>query len=332
MSIGFAMRSVLPLLLVGLGVFHGRAESAPPPMRDPVLTEVIEVVKAKALNASAVDWPVLERDTDALMRAQSGEEGRTVAIRRVLAALADGHSTYRPPAQTSSSPSAGADVSSVRRPDANPPPPIAAFADDGPFGRLILNRWSGPNDAVPVATSVVRDTLAKAVAVNPCGLIIDLSTNSGGNMWPMMGGIAPLYDEGTLETFENRHGDRQAVNVRDGVLRMNNAVFPRVDGLVSLPTAPKHIAILLGTRTASSGEITALGFKGQGNVRFFGRPTAGATTANTSIRLSNGGQLALTTARILDRSGTHHQGPVLPDVVSDAPARDAAAWLGARCR
>lgn len=126
---------------------------------------------------------------------------------------------------------------------------------------------------------------------------------------------------------------------RDVGLHGDRPDWPRVhgeaDALVAATTplaqAPRHIALVAGPRTASSGEILALGFKGQDNVRVFGRPTAGATTANRSFRLANGGLLALTTSRILDRNGLHHAGPVIPDVDTASPLPAARAWLAEGC-
>lgn len=146
----------------------------------------------------------------------------------------------------------------------------------------------------------------------------------------MMGGIAPLYDDGVLETFQGRRDERQVVNVHAGLLRMGDSVFPRVE-LPELVRTPRRVAILLGSGTMSSGEILALGFKGQRNVRFFGQPTRGLTTANQTIRLANGGMVGLTTAYILDRKGAVHHGSVLPDEVTDQPLQAARAWLVRQC-
>lgn len=325
----------IPRFIFVFAAFAAATRAAPGPSappRDPVLAQVIDVAKARALNAPAVDWPAVEQAADALTAAKPGEDGRTAAIRHVLRALADGHSHYVPPRPPQTGVSGTATASSPAKAAARERPPIATAATDAQFGRLVINAWTGDNDAVTVAAGTVRHALAQALAVDDCGLIIDVASNGGGNMWPMMGGIAPLYDEGALETFESRAGGRQAVNVRDGLLRMGDTVYPSADGLVPLHAKPRYIAVLLGKQTASSGEITALGFKGQRNVRFFGRPTAGATTANSSIFLSNGGKLALTTARILDRTGVVHTGPVLPDVATDDAMGEATAWLASSCR
>jgi carboxyl-terminal processing protease len=147
----------------------------------------------------------------------------------------------------------------------------------------------------------------------------------------MMGGIAPLYDEGPVLSMESRDGARMRVDVLDGRLHRRGEVFPVADGLPALIAAPQAIAVILGPRTASSGEILALGFRRQANVRFFGASTAGATTSNWSVRTPNGGLLAITASRLLDRSDVVQAGPLIPDEPSETPLSAAAAWLDTQC-
>jgi hypothetical protein len=291
---------------------------------DAPLSQAIALVKEKALNAPSVDWPVIETEAAAKFLASPDEPGRTAAIRHVLAALKDGHSFYRPPA------SVPTDATRLSRPA---PLPIALTdVTTSKYGRLAINSWSGERASMLAATTLVRKELRKALSVDDCGLIVDVSSNSGGNMWPMMGGLAPVYEDGVLETFQNRTGAPGVVSVQSGVLRMNESAFPQIDGVPKLDRKPRFVAVILGKRTASSGEILALGFKHQENARFFGQATAGATTANWSTGLSNGGLLAITTSRILDRTGAVHTGPLVPDEVSDQPVHAAEAWLTESCR
>lgn len=308
-------------LMMGLTSLAAHARAS-----DVVVDEVVRLAKEKALNRDVPDWPVVEREAHALAAASPGEDGRTAAIRRVLASLQDHHSSYRPPMQA-----AQATPSRSAGPPSSARPPIAvADLQPGRPARLVINAWSGGSEDVVNATQVVRSELNKALSGSKCGLVIDVSANHGGNMWPMMGGIAPLYDDGVLETFESVTGERQVVNVKDGVLRMNESPFPRAE-LNPVPTLPKRIALIIDSGTASSGEILVLAFKGQKNVRSFGQQTAGASSANKSIRLSNGGFLALTTARILDRTGTAHVGPVLPDVATEQAPHAASEWVAKGC-
>lgn len=323
-------RPSLLALLACLALTGADSPTPSPPPLDPVVAQVIALAKARALNAPNVDWPTLESDPSLRFDAARGEAGRAQAIGHVLAQLADRHSFYMPPRATSDEPS-GPHVAGVERLDA---PAIAAHdTTPGGFGRLTIRGWAdSDDDAMRVATRLVRAELLAALATRPCGLVVDVAGNGGGNMWPMMGGLAPVYGDGTLVTFEARNAPPQVVNVRGGVLRMNDDAFPRVDDLPALERAPRAVAVIIGRLTASSGEILALGFRGQKKVRFFGSATAGLTTANSTIRLANGGLLALTTARLRDRAGAVQNGPLLPDEPTREPIAAADAWLAEQCR
>ncbi|KRA45154.1 S41 family peptidase [Pseudoxanthomonas sp. Root630] len=299
---------------------------------DAVLDKVIGLARTQALNGAQPDWPAVEREAYARLAATPGEDGRTAAIRFVLASLKERHSVYYPP-RTGAAPanSGGSRSQAMSAVPATTTPIALAHTDEGAIGRLTINSWSGNgDDATAIAARSVRHALIEALADSRCGVIVDVANNTGGNMWPMMSGIAPLYDEGVLESFQGRDGVRHPVRMQDGRMLIGDVV--RVAAIPApLPRIPSHVAVILGPRTMSSGEILAIGFKRQRNVRFFGRPTGGFTTSNNSYRLENGGMLALTTARILDRSGAVQHGPVLPDEVTDQPLEAARAWLQAQC-
>lgn len=310
------------LSMLGAGLVGSPPSLEAQATADPVLSQAIAFTREKAFKAPSVDWPTVEAEATAKWLAAPGEDGRTAAIQHVVTALKDGHSSYRAPDTFKS------DSGAMRH---SPAEPIArADVAAGRYGRLAIRGWSGDASQIPAATALVRNELRRAMSINSCGLIVDVATNWGGNMWPMMGGLAPLYEEGTLETFEGRDG-KMIVNVRDGSLRKNDDVYPLVEALPSLDAKPKFVAIVIGRRTASSGEILALGFKHQGNTRFFGQATFGATTANSSMRLPNGGRLAITSARIRDRAGNVQHGPLIPDELSEQPLHAAQDWLAERC-
>lgn len=307
-------------------VFTASAHAA-----DAVLDKVIALARTQALNGDQPDWPAVEREAYARLAATPGEDGRTAAIRFVLASLRERHSIYFPPRNAASPVDTGTPrPQAVSAVPATSIPIALAHTDEGVIGRLTINSWSGDQQAAVGATHLVRNALNEALSAGRCGLIIDVASNMGGSMWPMIGGIAPLYDEGVLEYFERRDGTRTPIRRRNDQVLNGDAARSAID-LPPLERQPSHIAVILGPKTMSSGEILAIGFKGQRNVRFFGRPTGGYTTSNSSIPLDNGGMLALTTSRILDRSGAVQHGPVLPDEVTDQPLDAARAWLQARC-
>ena len=92
------------------------------------------------------------------------------------------------------------------------------------------------------------------------------------------------------------------------------------------------IAILTDEWTGSSGEAVLLAFRGLENVRSFGSPTAGYASTNTVFRLYDGTQIVLTVgADVALRTGeVFCEEPIPPDVLTDSPEREAAAWIRSR--
>jgi carboxyl-terminal processing protease len=100
-------------------------------------------------------------------------------------------------------------------------------APDGPpTGRILNGRYAlltvpamtGNDQAV---STYVRDG-AQAVRhldqAHPCGWIIDLRPNTGGNMWPMLTTLAPLLTGPTLGYFVGAPGRRTPWTLRNGQL------------------------------------------------------------------------------------------------------------------
>ncbi|WP_265799488.1 S41 family peptidase [Pedobacter sp. MC2016-05] len=66
--------------------------------------------------------------------------------------------------------------------------------------------------------------------------------------------------------------------------------------------------------TGSSGEVTALAFKGKENTIFIGGNTAGYTTGNVTWPLPFGSLIALPTGYDSDRDGNYYP-YIVPDIV-----------------
>lgn len=155
-------------------------------------------------------------------------------------------------------------------------------------------------------------------------VILDLQQNSGGDIYPMLAGLATLLPDDDLFQFIYKDGSKETFNLAQ-------------KGLSKIVANPKKmaikkravpIAILIDGQTASSGELTALAFKNLPNVKVFGQATAGYTSGNIPYPLYDGALLQLTTSRIQDRSGKIYENtPIEPDQVSYHPLEDAQNWL-----
>ena len=157
-----------------------------------------------------------------------------------------------------------------------------------------------------------------------CGVVVDLRGNTGGDMGPMLAGLAGLLPDGEALAFVDKHSQRPVII--DGHHVRGGGTPASVDG------AGQHdlpVAVLVDARTASSGEMTMLAFRGLDDTRSFGMPTAGYTSANTVVTMPDGAQLMLTVAQAKDRTGEiFHDVPVRPDEVIDSdPMGEARQWL-----
>jgi len=161
----------------------------------------------------------------------------------------------------------------------------------------------------------------------PCGWIVDLRANHGGSMGPMLTVLAPLLAGDTLGYFVYPSGRRTPWALRDGQLFVGDrADSPRTNRYrLSRPAPP--VAILIGTPTASAAEATLISFRGQPDVRSFGRPTHGLATANVVHRLSDGAYLQITVADEADRTGHVYpeHSPIPPDQSTPAPPQNGSA-------
>ena len=176
------------------------------------------------------------------------------------------------------------------------------------------------------------DTAAKGLVdnmPNSCGAIIDLRDNDGGDMGPMLAGVSSLLPDGTVMQFKNRYTTTDVKIDGSSVTGGGTNTTAASKGKFT----DKPVAILTNKDTASSAEATVLSFRGLSNARTFGQPTAGFTSANVPIEMPDGASLVITMAKDVARTGEEFaEEPINPDVTTDKPAEEAAAWLKQQCR
>jgi hypothetical protein len=150
------------------------------------------------------------------------------------------------------------------------------------------------------------------------GWIVDLRENTGGNMYPMIAGLGPLIDNGTLGHFISSNNKREYKwyyeNGKCGagietVVNIKDYYFPK--------NRNAKIAVLVGPNTASSGEMTAISFIGKSNTKLFGQPTAGLTTANQGFKLSDKSTLLLAVSTVSDRNDKKYLQSITPNIICD---------------
>lgn len=218
------------------------------------------------------------------------------------------------------------------------------------YGYVRVPTFAPVNGGSPSQIMAFADTLQGLVravdAKAPCGWIVDLRHNGGGNMWPMLVGIGPILGEGdNLGAFVDANAFVTHWFYRNGfagTVSSDNTKFvsastSKAPYVVRVANAP--VAVLTDRFTASSGEAITVAFRGRPNTRSFGAPTYGVPTANAGHPLVDGAYLWLMSALDADRAGTQYIDPLPPDEMVDTsapPATDdvvaltAMRWLASQ--
>ena len=329
-----ATNITLGLLVSGSGEATARGlriEAQPRHMPDPPVSPAVQLfldsayatVRQHSLWRDTVTWSIVERDFRAIAAGAQAPVEAYPAIRYLLKSLGDHHSSLVLP-------SAAQALSTGNR--ANPPA-LVRVQEDG-VGYVSVPAYAGQEQAAMVEFArSLQDSLSADLPHASCGWIIDLRGNSGGNMWPMLGGLRPFLGEVGIGSFVTADGGGPPWHARDRV-----DVTPS-SALLSLDSA--YVAVLTGPGTGSSGEAVTIAFRGRPRTRSFGLPTAGLSTANQLYPLPDSSMIALTVAVNADRTGTRFGERVAPDEVvapaaagtsADPQLERAVGWLRSQAK
>jgi C-terminal processing protease CtpA/Prc len=192
------------------------------------------------------------------------------------------------------------------------PLPIAELVQDR-FGLIRFPRCCTPGYDGAYAESAQASICEVQAAAAPCGWIVDLHLDDGGNMWPMLAGIGPILDEGPTGAFQ-RLRENSFWSYQDGAASLDGEIQFQVDDPIC-PLEDEHppVALIIGPNTMSAGEAIVVAFRGRPNTRSFGEATAGLTTGVSEFELSDGAVIALSTSLLLDRDGLLYDEPLQPD-------------------
>jgi hypothetical protein len=331
------MRTVFAFLLVGAtmvapaAIAVYAAQSSPAPMSPEAkayLDQAITLFREQHINSAKMDWPALTQEAYAAAAGAKTTADTYPAIRLIIKELSEKHTLFVEPDE------ARADMTGHASGNAKPPPllvPQAVRLANG-IGAIRLYGMMGSVDDAKRYSEVGKNELTALRGQGVCKFILDLRDDTGGNMYPMIDAVSELLGDGVLGTFEDAQGRSSPWLLQNGKTT--------VGGPVDAPPAASGgaasawpVAVLIGPKTASAGEYTAMSFEGRRNTRFFGAPSAGYVTANQPVRLSDGAIIAMTGAWGLDRTGKKYIDRITPDEETSAGAatEDAAMkWLMAQ--
>jgi C-terminal processing protease CtpA/Prc len=315
-----AVRLRYGLVLSGSGLAELRrlrlvaaaAPSAPiAPAAQAFLDSALALVKSNAYWRDTVSWSSVEPDVRSLAADAQTTDEVYPAIRHLLTRLGDHHSFVM-------SPSAATAWRSVA-PDTTARAGVQMSLLDQETGYLRMPGFSsGEAGTIRRYETTIHQELLESLHRVSCGWIIDLRANGGGNMWPMLGALAPFLGRGPLGAFKGSDG----VSRQRWYAQVAGGVAPPAQ-LAGLESA--YVAVLTGPRTASSGEAVAIAFRGRARTRSFGEATAGFANANMPVLLPDGGLMMIMGSIDVDRDGHDYGHEVVPEeIVPSQPGSDAA--------
>lgn len=175
----------------------------------------------------------------------------------------------------------------------------------------------------------MQSVIQNLSASNIKGWIIDLRENTGGNMEPMIAGLGPLFDSGSLGSLVDVNRNKDSWKYQNGTYFWESESLVSVSSPVVLSDdLPK--AVLIGPQTGSSGEIVAISFIGNRKTKTFGQPTWGLTTGNGAFDLPDGARMMLASTIMADRNGNLYLQSIKPDsLIEDNKKDDEDAVLNA---
>jgi len=288
------------------------------------LAAAVGLLQKYHLNRDKVDWPSLTQKAQTLILNPANASGAYGPIRYIIAQLGIEHTQLLTANQIKAI-NTGQRAGAARPPRVTPP---QGYLLAGGIGLIEEKFLTGRNEEERQYEMAARQALDRFTAKGICRFIIDLRGNSGGNMYPMIAGVSALLGKGPYGYFNNVDQPETAW-VWPG--NMGNIEARIAAQPAWLSRAP--VAVLLDGFTASSGEFTAMAFRGRRNTRFFGEDTAGLLSANRAFPLPDGASLLVSTGWGSDRNHVSYKTVMSPD---EATARgqetlDAAiAWLKAQ--
>lgn len=187
--------------------------------------------------------------------------------------------------------------------------------------RIAYIRIPGNNDfAFKQVDSIANDITGHINKINSTKIkawIIDLRTNTGGNMYPILLGLKEFIGNenivfGGFRNSKNESSGRW--EIKNGKMLIDGIELSRKVRLERPIRKAIPIVILTSCYTASAGEMTAISFIGRKNTFIVGEPTAGYTTAVQGFTINDNAGLNLATDYVHDRNLNVYKNEILPDI------------------
>jgi carboxyl-terminal processing protease len=284
------------------------------------LNNMIELMRTNSINRATIDWRSFRDEVFQVAGGAQTIAELNPAIRTAITLLRDGHSSYR---------SVTGQVVFVGTRSCVPGT-VAAVQPPSNIGMVRVGAFSGAGDAATTFARQIQDAIAAADRDDLIGWVVDLRSNGGGNMWPMIAGVGPLLGDGPLGYFISPNNIESPWEYRNGSSLSGGFAVTTVSPPYRLRRPQPRVAVLSNIGIASSGEATLIAFRLRPNTRSFGEATCGLSTSNTTYQLTDGALLNLTSAVMADRARNRFGDRIAPDeefTDQTQAVQRAIAWL-----
>ncbi|MFJ6894499.1 S41 family peptidase [Streptomyces hokutonensis] len=266
------------------------------------LSKALDIMEEHSLLRREVDWADLRNKAFAQARGARKPTDTYGAISSALRSLGDAHSSLsepKPAKEQLASPAV--DLHELE----------GRSLKNG-IGYLSLPGARGSQEAYDKYVQRGRAAVAKADENGACGWVVDLRSETGGGMWPVLAVVGPILGDGKVGMFVDADGKKYTWSIKNGASYEDGISQGWSDARPVARSSPP-VAVLTSQGTASAGEAIVVAFRGRPNTRSFGEPTRGVPTGNKAYRLSDTALINLTEAKDADRTGRTYDEAIPPD-------------------
>lgn len=318
------MRTRLILYSFLIFFFVGCNEDNPPAISlfaENFLNDMLDIMEENSIHRKTIDWADFRTKVYAKAGAAETLKELYPGITEALTLLGDNHSVFMSSDGTFiSAHGISCNTQTVLKPTL-------------PYniGYVKVNQFGGrSSEAAAISfANEIQSQIKNQDSPDLIGWIVDLRSNLGGNMWPMLAGIGPILGEGIAGYFIRPEGSEYSWGYQGGASVHESTMIVQAPDPYQLIVPNPKVAVLLDNGMASSGEVIAISFVSREKTKSFGSPTCGLSTSNQSYALRSGCTLVLTTAYLADRNKKKYGIPVVPDQASTTQTiiQDAIDWI-----
>jgi len=294
------MKNILQILMVFLFLTSCKGEE-----KETIYDPIVLKAKETSLYSDKVDWKKVNSKFIELTK--ENEEGLKDGLQYLINSLGDKHATFRSPKDNSIIVSYRGEIVEE---DSRKSEFINTVINDvsTKFSYQLLENGIGYLKIVGIGPGNVKEQAdyirkglieLKTNKVNKW--IVDLRFNGGGNMEPMISGLAPLIGEGFVAGAINKKNEIREFTIEKGQFYNYGRLVCEMKNQPKI-TADEKVAVLLSRYTISSGELVAIAFKGRENTIFIGEETAGYTTGNGYNKVNHELVLVISQDVFIDRN------------------------------